>query len=748
MDHSEVLRSYQSQKENTPPELNIFQKFKHHFQRTMLALHKHPRRYIKYGIIAFIVMMILIPVVTYILVVQDIYDKERLMSRNDVGITLLDRNDKPFFAFYQPKSKTLVTLPLIPKPAQQAVIAVEDKDFYNHSGFSLRGIGRAIFTDASKGSLSQGGSTITQQLVKNLLLNSQRSPIRKYQEIVLAIEIDRVYKKDDILEMYLNSVYFGEGAFGMENAAQTYFGKKTKDLSLAESALLAGLLPAPSAYSPLSNDPKFSKERQAIVLSEMVKQNYISEAQRTQALNQSLKFAPKKEETLNQNAPLFALMVKDELKQKYGSEDTLAHSGMVVKTTLDLDWQKYAETVVLNQVNNLKRNKVNNGAAVAIDPKSGQIRVMVGSKDWADETVGKFNIATANRQPGSAMKPIVYGAALEQKIITPATILDDKLTDFGGGYKPKNYDGRYRGPVTVRKALSNSLNVPAVKVLQQLGVEAAVSKAKQMGLNTLNDPSQYGLALVLGAGEVRLLDLTNAYGVFASYGRLQTPTTIIEVKDKNGKSIYQSKEDSKGVLQPEAAFLISAILSDDAARAEVFGGALTTSHHAAVKTGTTDSYKDAWTVGYTPSLVIGSWVGNNDATPMDTVAGAMGAAPIWRQLMEKFLAGTPVEQFRPVGSIVEVETCVAGAQPSPGSSPAVPTQTRFKEYFIYGTQPEACPTPAPTPTPTPSPSASPTEQPTPTPAPTQQPTPLSTPTPIATPTLIPSPSVNTLPVVP
>jgi 1A family penicillin-binding protein len=746
MDKEEIVNTYRSSR-------GFFPKAHHevthklpgdHFPHMPHGRRKIPARILAVGFLLLLAVAILIPVVTYIFFARDIYDKARLMNRNNVGITLLDRNSKPFFAFYQPKNESEVPISEIPESVQHAVVAIEDKDFYTNPGFSIRGIGRAVFTDISSQKLSQGGSTITQQLVKNLLLNSSKNPIRKYQEIVLAIEIDRVYSKNDILEMYLNSVYFGEGAFGIEDAAQTYFNKPAKNLTLAESALLAGLLQAPSATSPISNDPTYAKQRQQLILDQMLQQGYISKSEETQAINQRLVYAQKEPEDINVNAPHFALMVKDFLAQKFGGEDNIARSGMVVQTTLNLDYQKYAENVVLNQVNSLRKNKVSNGAAVAIDPQTGQVLALVGSKAWADEDIGKFNVATATRQPGSAMKPIVFGAALEKRIITPATLLDDKPTDFGGGYKPKDYDGKYRGQVTVRRALSNSLNIPAVEVLQKLGVDAAVSKGKQMGLTTLGDPSDYGLALVLGAGDVRLIDLTAAYGAFATYGTWHDPAIVLSVKDKNGSVIYSYHDDSKDVLSPEASFLISSILSDEGSRAEEFGGTLNTSHHAAVKTGTTENFRDAWTMGYTPKLVVGAWVGNNDGSPMDNIAGSLGAAPIFRQLMDRFLVGTPVETFKSTGNVVYLDICTPMGSPQPSASP---TQFHYREYFISGTQPNACPTPSPVPSPSQSPSNSPTSSPTQSPSPspsTPSPTPSPSPSPSNSPITFPSnfPSVS------
>lgn len=660
----------------------------------------------------FAILLIFVALFTYFYFARDLKSKETVMNRNNTGVLLLDHKEEPFFSFYQAQQKTFVPLDQIPNYMQQAVIAMEDKEFYSHPGFSIRGIIRAFAVNFRSGEIRHGGSTITQQLVKNALLNPRRDFLRKYQELILAQEIERRFTKNEILEMYLNSVYFGEGAFGVEEASLTYFNKSAKNLTLAESSLLTALLKAPSSLSPVSGDQKRAIERQKIVLQEMASQGFITSEEKERTEKQKLVFK-EKENFINDFAPHFALMVLEELEERYGGEEKVARSGFKVKTTLNLEWQKHAEVAVKNHVNTLARNRASNGGAVAIDPKTGEVRTLVGSKDWFNEDFGKFNIATALRQPGSAFKPIVYAAGFEQRVISPATILRDEPTTFTGpyvqgSYTPRNYDGRFRGPVLARRALANSLNVPSVEVMSKVGLPEAIQMAQRIGITSLKDPSNYGLSLVLGGREVKPIELTNAYAAFANGGEVNKITTILEIKDKNGQTIYTATPEKNRAVRPETAFLISSILSDSQARQEVFGNALDISRPAAVKTGTTQDFRDAWTVGYTPSLAIGVWVGNNDNTPMDSVAGSLGAAPIWRSLMERFLQGTPVEAFSPPPGIIPLWICGDNGLRLENKES---TSSAKLEYFIPGTEPSGvCIVPTPTPTPTPVPSPAPTPE--------------------------------------
>lgn len=625
--------------------------------------------------IAACALIVFIPVFTYMYFAKDLVSKETIMNKHDTGLILLDRDNKPFFTFYQAKYKNPVALNNLPKHVSQSVIASEDKDFYAHPGFSIPAIIRAFLTNLTTKDHLYGGSTITQQLVKNALLNSNKTYMRKFQEIILAQEIERRYSKDEILEMYLNFVYFGENSFGIENAALTYFGKHARELTVAQSAFLTGLLPSPATLSPFSGDIKEAKYHQQIVLKKMYEQKYITEQQYEQAKKEKLVFQPA-EQQVNAIAPHFAIMVRDALIKKYG-EAQLAHSGFRVRTTLDRKLQAYAETSVQKHVLELKANNVSNGAAVVMDPKTGDVLSLVGSANWYDDSNGKINLATAPRSVGSSFKPIVYAEALEKRIITPATILHDVPTTFPVNYSPVDYDRSFRGPVTVRRALSNSLNVPAVEVMQKVGLNDTLEAAKRLGVTTLNGQTQYGLSLVLGAGEVKLIDLTNVYSTFAGQGTRPTPRTIISIENKDGKRIYSSKVQTQEVLSPDAAFLISSILSDKKSRSEIFGNLLDTPHSAAVKTGTAEDYKDALTVGYTPNLVVGVWVGNNNNEAMDSVAGSLGAAPIWKDIMEYKLKGHADEPFIKPLTVVTASVCQTSAN---GTS---------TEFFINGTQPNA-----------------------------------------------------------
>lgn len=724
-----------------------------------IALSKKRKKLLLYTLLIFLIIIVLIPPITYLYFAHDLQSKNSIMNRQKTGLTLLDRNGQPFYTFDLAKSITYVSIANIPKSAQEAVISAEDKHFYTNPGFSFSGIIRAFFADILAGHIVEGGSTITQELVKNALLNSSQNILRKYQELVLAAELTRRFSKQDILEMYLNSVYFGEGAFGIQNAAETYFGIPANKLDLAQSSLLIGLLPAPSAYSPISNPPKMALERQKFVLNQMVQNGYISQTQATAAENEPLHYTQAKSQTTNPIAPQFAIYIKNQLFKQYG-EERVIRDGFKVTTTLDRNLQQYAQDSVKTQVRNLRYDNASNGALVALNPENGQILAMVGSYNWSNPNFGQTNMALSPRQPGSSFKPIIYVRAFEDKLITPDTILQDVKTTFDGGYTPHDYDYRYRGPVTVRRALANSLNIPAVEVMQKVGVTNGIEEAQKFGIDTLNPNLNYGLSLVLGSGEVPLLEMTNVYATFADQGIYHTTTGIMSIKDKYGNTVQAStnfltslqnffrnlinpanwfnpvSNNGKQIVTPESAYLIDSILSDNQARAEEFGNALTINRTAAVKTGTTNDFKDAWTIGYTPSFVVGVWVGNNNDKPMNAIAGSLGAAPIWRDVMEYYLAGKPVEQFTRPAFIVSETICPGAAGGSKGGM--------YTEYFIAGTQPDSCAQPTIFPTFTPAPTKNLT--PTPTPAPTGKPiqsTPTPTPRPIATPTTQPTQIITT-----
>lgn len=654
------------------------------------------------SVIALLSIFVIIPGITYAAFSDDLLTKEAIMNKNNTGLLLLDRNGNEFFRFYQAKNQDHIPLTQIPKHVQNAVIASEDHAFYQHSGFSPKAIIRSAIKNFEAKDFAQGGSTITQQLVKNSLLTPDKNLFRKYQEVLLAQQIEGLYSKEEILEMYLNSVYFGEGSFGIQQASQAYFGKNVQELSISEAAIIVGVLPAPSTLSPISGKYDEAKKRQEIVLQKMAEQGYITNDQKQEALNQKLSFQPVRNEN-NLAATHFALMVKDQLEKEYG-EESVARSGFVVKTTLDLKIQEQALQEVDKQIELLERSNANNGAAVVMNPKNGEVLAMVGSRDWNDSAVGKINMAVSPRSPGSSFKPIIYAAGFEKGIISPGTVMQDKKTtfklssnSFEKPYEPKNYDGRFRGNVTVRRALSNSLNIPAVEIMQKVGLDSGIEMAKRLGVSTLKEKSNYGLSFVLGSAESRLLDMTAVYAVFANEGMRIEPTLISEIKEKNGKVLFTHKAQREPVLRPEIAFLISSILSDNRARQEVFGNALTISRPAAVKTGTSEDYRDAWTIGYTPSLVVGVWVGNNDNQPMSKVAGSLGAAPIWKNIMEKALQDLPKEEFIKPAGITELTVCAFNGLPLRNQEA---TSSATKEYFIKGTEPRKfCTVPKPTATP-------------------------------------------------
>lgn len=645
----------------------------------MKKVLEHNKRDFVIALLAIVGFFLFIPVFTYAYFARDLGSKERIMNRNDTGIILLDRKDRPFFSFYEAKYKVFIPLALISTPAQQTIIAGEDKEFYAHPGFSIRGIVRSVIRDLQQKDVAYGGSTITQQLVKNALLTPRKNFLRKYQELILAQEIERRYTKNEILEMYLNSAYFGEGAFGIEEAALTYFGVHAKDLTLAQASYLAGLLPAPSRYSPFVSDGKQAKERQRYVLDQMQEMGHITVQQAQDIFVQELQFAGRKD-FLNAKAPHFALLVRKKLVDKYG-EEQVSRSGFKVKTTIDLDYQDFAETVVANQVTQLAAQDVTNGAALIMDAKSGALLTMVGSKDWSDNSFGKVNMTLSKRQPGSSFKPLVYIAAFEDNLITPATVLKDERRTFSGNYRPENYDRRFRGNVLVRRSLANSLNVSSVEVMEKVGVPRAIEMAKRLGITELSeDTSDYGLSMVLGTKEVTILDMTTAYSVFANNGVRNDPFIIHEIRDKSGNVVFTHENNVETVIDAGYTFLISSILSDKNIRREVFGNTLDTNTIAAVKTGTTEDYKDAWTMGYTPDIVVGAWVGNNDGKPMERIAGSLGAAPIWKALIDKFAQERG--GFIPPANILSLQVCQSN-----GLVARSATGSAYLEYFVRGTEP-------------------------------------------------------------
>lgn len=548
------------------------------------------------------------------------------------------------------QQRTLVTLNDIPDYLEQATIAIEDKDFYKHGGVSPWAIFRTLITNIVFNKKA-GGSTLTQQFVKNAILSTEKTYTRKLKEAILAYRMEKKFKKNEILQMYLNEIPYGSTAYGVEAASQKYFGKSVRDINLAEAAVLAALPQAPSKYSPFGSNKELLIARQQYILDLMVKYGYVTKEDAQAAKEYELKFSKQQNNII---APHFVMYVKEMLSEKYG-EKTIEQGGLKIITTLDLYKQNIAEETISEVApKNEKNYQATNAALVSIDPKTGQILAMVGSRDYFDDKIdGQVNIATSKRQPGSSLKPLVYATAFTRGY-TPNTVLYDVVTNFSNDpakpYEPHNYNNSENGPVTMRKALAGSLNIPAVKTIYLAGINNVLDLAQELGYTTLTDRDRYGLSLVLGGGEVELLEHTNAYSAFAREGYLNQITPILRVEDKNGKVLEEFKSDEKKVLDPKIARMVNDVLSDNSARAWIFGekNYLTLPNRpVAAKTGTTNDYRDAWTMGYTPSLVTGVWVGNADNKEMKRGAdGSVVAAPIWNAYMKKVLGDTPVEEFK------------------------------------------------------------------------------------------------------
>ncbi len=580
---------------------------------------------------------------------KDLPDPNRITDRNIAQSTkIYDRTGEHIlYEVYADEKRTLVTIDKLPQHLIDGVIATEDTKFYEHAGIRPLSFLRAAVFGLLPGRRAAGTSTLTQQLVKNAILTNERSYIRKLKEVILSLRLEQKYTKDQILQIYFNEIPYGSTNFGVETAAQSYFGKSVSELNLQEAATLAGFPKAPSRYL---NNPEALLERRNFVLRRMYEEGYITEEEKTSAQNEPLTLS---RTFSDMKAPHFVLYVKEQLVEKFG-EQLVDTGGLKVITTLDWKMQEAAETVIENASSTMLASNANNTALLAMDPKTGQILTMVGSRDFYDDEIdGQFNVATlGKRQPGSSFKPIIYAAAFE-KGYTPDTILYDVNTNFGANgstpYEPRNYDLSERGPVTIRTALQGSLNIPAVKALYLVGDKKGVEFAERLGYSTLSE-GEFGLSLVLGGGEVKLIDHVNAYAAFANSGIQHDTVSILSVEDPTGDMLYEWKR-TKGteVVSKEVAHTLSNVLSDDAARAYVFGagGVLTLPDRpVAAKTGTTNNYVDAWTVGYTPNLVAGVWAGNTNNTPMKQGdGGSRVAAPIWQAFMKAALADKPIETF-------------------------------------------------------------------------------------------------------
>ncbi len=646
---------------------------------------------------------------------RELPDPNRLLERSfELSTRFYDRNDKLLYEVFGDKNRSLVNIADVSQDVVHATLATEDADFYFHNGFSLRGMARAAKNSIFGGEL-QGGSTLTQQVIKNSLLTSERTLPRKIKEFILSLQLENKYSKEQIIQMYLNESPYGGQNYGVLSAAKIYFNKTPKDLSLAESAYLAGLPQRPSYYSNFGTNPAAGIERKNYVLYLMHergwfgpdgKRYFISDDDYNKAKSEALSF---QQFDRPFSAPHFVLYTKQVLVDMFG-EDVVERGGLQVKTSLDMDVQNSAEKIVQEEVDKAHSLNVYNGAMVALDPKTGQIIAMVGSKGYnlksepegcisggTDEGSCKFdpyvNVATSLRQPGSSIKPITYATMLGQGYTASFPFLDVP-TRFQGSspdkpYIPVNYDGTFRGVVSLRRSLANSLNIPAVKALKIVGIDNMIDTAEKMGISTFTDRQRYGLALTLGGGETKLLELTGAFNVFAAKGIYRRPSSIIEVKDSQGNVIYKNLDNQGNqVISPEVSYVISDILSDDGARSDVFGpGSLLNikGHTVAVKTGTTDDKRDNYAIGFTPSLTVGVWVGNSNNEKMNpyVASGITGATPIWNRFFTEYLKDKPAEKFDTPETVKKITV-----DRLTGMLPESESETR-SEWFVKGSEPTA-----------------------------------------------------------
>jgi len=654
-------------------------------------------------------------------ILRDLPSPKDLVNRKQqLSTRIYDRNSVLLYTIYKDQNRSLVSLEDVPTQVRLATLAAEDAEFYQHLGFSPKGIVRSFFKNIQNGELS-GGSTITQQLVKNALLTPEKTLSRKIKELILAVEVEFTYSKDQIFEMYLNEVSYGGTAYGIQEASRQYFSKDVSQLTLSEAALLAGLPKSPTKYSPFGTNPSAAFERQKEVLNLMKVNKFISQEEEDAALEQKVSFAAN---TIDIKAPHFVMYVKQKLVDQYG-EEVVEKGGLQVITTLDYKIQQLAEEVVKNEVDKLATLHVGNGAALVINPQTDEILAMVGSKDYFDVNHdGNVNVTTSLRQPGSSIKVVNYAYALSHGY-TPATIIDDSPVSFfvpgSPVYTPNNYDGNYRGKITLRSAFAESRNIPAVKVLASYGVSNMVDMGQKMGITSWNEPNRYGLSLTLGGADVTLLDLAKVYATVADYGVNRDYSSILRVTNSSGRimaenkcvlypQLYQNLQNTtdnsnvdtknvisgfskitcsdKQVLDPRVAFMLIDILKDNSARTPAFGpiSALVIPGHpeVAVKTGTSNSLRDNLTVGFSPEYLVAVWVGNNDNSPMSRVAsGITGASPIFNKIMSALLADLPSKDWAVPEGIVKLAICsYSGTLPCNGCP-------QRSEWFLSENQPTA-----------------------------------------------------------
>lgn len=656
--------------------------------------NKKLRKIFKSKKVIALLIMLLIPVVVAAIAVAIVI--KDIPKATVIGIQefpqssrIYDRNGNLLYTIYASRNQSFVPLNEIPKNLQKATISIEDKNFYGHGAIDIRGIIRALYVNF-RGGETQGGSTITQQLVRNSLLTLDRTLTRKVKEVILSFVVEAIYTKDKILEMYLNQVSYGGTAWGVQAASQIYFGKNVKDLTLAESAYLAGLPQAPSVYSPFGSHPEEGRKRQISVLTKMKEENYINQKEFDKAVDEKLVFTGIRDTIVS---PHFVFYVKDLLVQKYGQKK-VEQGGLNIITSLDTNIQKLTEDAIATEEATLKGNNWYNAASVVTNPKTGEILAMVGSRNYFDtQRDGNVNVAISKRQPGSSIKPINYATGLIKGYTAATPFVDDKTcfpNQGGKAYCPLNYDLKFHGVVQMRQALANSYNIPAVKMLELNGLDAMIATASAMGITSFTDPERYGLSLTLGGGEVTMLEMAEAFGVFANMGYKINIHPILKITDSKGKVIEEYKPPTTALAGEKAipegvAYIISDILSDNAARTPAFGGNSPLNirgQKVSVKTGTTNDYRDNWTIGYTPSYVVATWVGNNDNTPLKgVVSGITGAAPIWNQIMKGLLDGKTPEEIKKPDSVVGMNVCsTSGLLPQPDGSP-YKCPTRF-EYFL------------------------------------------------------------------
>jgi len=585
---------------------------------------------------------------------------EQIETLPPMSSKIMDREGKLLYKFYKDENRSWIPLHKIPQFLIWATIAIEDKEFYTHSGFSVRGILRSIdYNIRNKGEL-RGGSTITQQLVKNVFLNNEKTWKRKIKEVILSVLVEWKLEKNQILEKYFNQVSYGGEAYGVEEASLKYFGKNIWEITSAEATFLAGLPAAPSSYSPYEDFDK-ARLRQKQVLVEMIKAGFINQETGQKILSKPIKLI---ENQTTIKYPHFVFYVRDFVENQLGYRE-IEKRGLTIKTTIDENIQDESTRIVEEEVGKLGNLLISNGAAVVIDAKTGEVLAMVGSKNyWATDIDGKFNVTLSPRQPGSAIKPVNYSLALIRGKTLLSMVEDSPVVYKIAGQKdyiPKNYNGKFAGKVTIKQALASSLNIPSVKILDENGVENMIELGQKMGITTWEDKNRFGLSLALGAGEVKMIELASAYTTFANLGERAEINPVLEITDYMGETVYVKEDKRETVIPSEVAFLINETLSDDVARRLVFspGSLLNISgKKVAVKTGTTNNLRDNWCIGWTPSYLVASWVGNNDNSPMSWVAsGISGATPIWHKIMSAVLEGRENETWDVPSGIQKVNVC-------------------------------------------------------------------------------------------